>query len=412
MTDERKIEYFPLSELLTRLHPQNAKDHDITAIVASYKAHGYVASGVIDNRTGRFLAGHGRVMALRDMKLHKQSPPRGIRNGGDDWLVPVQVGYESDNDIQALAYLAADNKLTELGGWDEAALADLLQEIANSDEIDLGATGFSGDELDELLADLAGNIEPAPDPGAQIDKAAELQKKWGVVCGQIWWLGKHRIMCADSSDVDNIDKITGGVKSSLCLTDPPYGIKMDKGFEGFGGFGPPIARRQYNDEWDGDRPTQDTLLFLVNISKKTIIFGGNFFADLLPMGGHWLVWDKNNTMPTFGDCELAWTNLDRKSVKKYEYTYNGLIGKEKERFHPTQKPVGLFTMILNDYSDPGDIIIDPYLGSGTTLIACEMSKRTCFGLEMSPDYCAVILQRWADLTGQSPVLVSAYGGDQ
>jgi hypothetical protein len=156
MTDnqQRTIEYMPLAELVGRLHPQNPKNHDIGAIIESYKIHGYVASGVIDNRTGLFLAGHGRTVALDMMHKQGMTAPDGIRNGGDDWLVPVQVGYASKNDLQAKAYLAADNKLTIAGGWDEVALAELLQELANSDEIELTASGFDGDELDDLLRDI------------------------------------------------------------------------------------------------------------------------------------------------------------------------------------------------------------------------------------------------------------------
>jgi len=169
---KRSIEYMPLSELMTRLHPQNAKDHDLGAIIQSYKHHGYVASGVLDSRTGLFLAGHGRVMALDAMKKNGAKPPAGITNGGDDWLVPVQTGYYSANDTQALAYLAADNKLTELGGWDDVKLAELLQEVANSDEIDLLATSFDADDLDNLLRDL--NPLP-PDEFPEYDKDIEVQ---------------------------------------------------------------------------------------------------------------------------------------------------------------------------------------------------------------------------------------------
>jgi hypothetical protein len=186
MADERKIEYYPLTELLTRLHPQNAKAHNIGAIIESYKAHGYVASGVIDSRTSLFLAGHGRIEALRMMKAQGIDAPRGIRNGGDDWLVPVQVGYESANDTQALAYLVADNKLTIDGHWDEVALASLLQEVAASGDVALSSTGFDSDELDDLLRDLGQLGEPTPDPGAQVDRAAELQEKWQVKRGDVW----------------------------------------------------------------------------------------------------------------------------------------------------------------------------------------------------------------------------------
>ena len=101
-------------------------------------------------------------------------------------------------------------------------------------------------------------------------------------------------------------------------------------------------------------------------------------------------------MPTFGDCELAWTNSSRTSVKEYEFTYNGLIGKETERFHPTQKPVALIHEIAKDYTSDGESISDHYLGSGTTMLAAEQLNRRCFGMEISPKYCAVILQRMKD----------------
>ena len=161
MTEERETEYFALSELMTKLHPRNAKGHNIGGIIESYQEHGYVELGTIDDRTGFYLAGHGRTQALYMMRKQKMNAPEGIRDDGNDWYVPTNVGYSSKSDAHALAYLAASNKLTIDGGWDEVALADLLQEIANSDEIDLSATGFSGDELDALLADLdpANNIE-------------------------------------------------------------------------------------------------------------------------------------------------------------------------------------------------------------------------------------------------------------
>ena len=167
-TDERQIEYMALSELMTRLHPQNPKSHDLGAIIQSYKTHGFVASGILDDRTGLFLAGHGRVQALASMKSQKMDAPGGIRNGGDDWLVPVQVGYESESDTQALAYLAADNKLTMAGGWNEPALAALLQEVANSVDVVLESTGFDADELDDLINDLHGGKGEADKQGLVI----------------------------------------------------------------------------------------------------------------------------------------------------------------------------------------------------------------------------------------------------
>jgi hypothetical protein len=190
------------------------------------------------------------------------------------------------------------------------------------------------------------------------------------------------------------------------LTDPPYGVQMDKGFSGAGGFsgkGKAIERRHYADAWDSHRPSKATFDHLLSLCTESIIWGGNFFADLLPMSTHWLVWDKHQTMPTYGDCELAWTSYDRKSVKQYDVEYNGLIGKEKERFHPTQKPVKLFAPIIDDYTDVGDVIFDPYAGSGTTLIAAEQAGRIALLIERQPSYVAVALERWSQLMNATPV---------
>lgn len=206
----------------------------------------------------------------------------------------------------------------------------------------------------------------------------------------------NKIICGDCLEVmkEMPDKC-----ADLVLTDPPYGIKMDKGFEGFGGFGgfgEPIARRRYEEnKWDNQRPTKEIFEEIMRVGQKIMIFGGNFFADLLPISTHWLVWDKLNTMPTFGDCELIWTNIDRKSVKKYTYEYNGLIGKEGWRIHPTQKPLGLITWLIKDYSEEDNIVLDPFLGSGTTVEACKLLHRNFIGIEISPSYCKIAEERLA-----------------
>lgn len=180
-------------------------------------------------------------------------------------------------------------------------------------------------------------------------------------------------------------------KVDLVLTDPPYGIDMAKGFEGFGGFGEKIARRQYMDEWDADRPSIEVMTSVVGSGARVIIWGGNFMADLLPRSTHWLVWDKLNTMPTFGDCELAWTNSKRKSVKKVTVEYNGLIGKELERWHPTQKPLSLFVWCIQEYG--GGTVLDPFMGSGTTLRAAKDLGRKAIGIEIEEKYCEIAAKR-------------------
>lgn len=182
----------------------------------------------------------------------------------------------------------------------------------------------------------------------------------------------------------------------LLITDPPYGVKMDKGFTGsggFGGHGAAIPRRRYEqDEWDAVRPDKAIFDAMLTIADKVIIFGGNFFADILPQSKHWIVWDKLNTMPSFGDCELLWTNIKRNSIKKITYQYNGLLGKESFRCHPTQKPLGLLIQLISEYST-GGLIVDPFAGSGTTLRASKDLNRKAIGIEIEEKYCEIAARR-------------------
>jgi DNA modification methylase len=183
----------------------------------------------------------------------------------------------------------------------------------------------------------------------------------------------------------------------LCLTDPPYGVKRDKGFggsESFGGSGKPIARRKFEkDEWDSERPPRIVFDLILRKSQAAMIFGGNFFADILPPGTFWIVWDKINTMPTFGDCELIWTNFNRKSVKKITHQYNGLLGKEDARYHPTQKPLVLIEKLIADYGMGCKTILDPFMGSGTTLRAAKNLGREAIGIEKEERYCEIAARR-------------------
>jgi DNA modification methylase len=177
------------------------------------------------------------------------------------------------------------------------------------------------------------------------------------------------------------------------ITDPPYGVGRDKGFEGFGGFGTPIARTRYKGDWDKERPDKVYFDEMLRIGETALIFGGNYFADYLPVGNHWVVWDKKQTMPTFGDCELVWTNVERNSVKWITREWNGLLGKEESREHATQKPLKIMRWLIANYTDTGDTIIDPFMGSGTTGVACIEYERNFVGIEIDPDYFAIAERR-------------------
>ena len=208
---------------------------------------------------------------------------------------------------------------------------------------------------------------------------------------------------------DCLDYMRGMAAGSVdaVVTDPPYGVGRDEGFEGFegfGGFGMPIARRRYAGGWDKDRPQPEYFAQILRVSKTALIFGGNYFSDCLPVGTHWVVWDKKQTMPTFGDCELVWTNLQRKSIKWIQREWNGLLGKEKGRDHPTQKPLSIMLWLIENYTNPGQTIFDPFMGSGTTGVACVQTGRNFIGCEIDPTYFAIAQKRIADAQAQPPLI--------
>lgn len=209
-------------------------------------------------------------------------------------------------------------------------------------------------------------------------------------------IGSATLYCGDCRDIlPTLGKV------DAVVTDPPYGIKQDKGFDGFGA---PIQRRQYDGDWDAVRPDQDVLQMCVSAGPKAILWGGQYFADILPAQGKWLWWDKCQTMPTFGDGELAWTNLNGVAPKKFVYSNNGLMAKEKGREHPTQKPVQLMRWCLGFLPD-AQTILDPFMGSGTTGVAAVQMGRKFIGIEREPKYFDIACKRIEDAQRQGDMFI-------
>ncbi len=177
------------------------------------------------------------------------------------------------------------------------------------------------------------------------------------------------------------------------VTDPPYGINADGGV---GGFGASATDKHYQVGWDSQSPSQEYFTEMLRIAKKVFIFGGNFFTDKLPVGKHWIVWDKTGEIKfknPFGDAELVWTSIDRNSIKKYVLIQQGFVSKERERFHPTQKPTQLLRSILTDYTTEGEVILDPFMGSGSTGVACVEVGREFIGIEREQNYFEIAQKR-------------------
>lgn len=213
---------------------------------------------------------------------------------------------------------------------------------------------------------------------------------------QTWEIGDClELMC--ELDDDSID---------LVLTDPPYGIGESNeknatrgGRTGFDG-----KRRKKvvgvtdfgHYDWDKKRIGKEYFDEMMRISKNQIIFGGNYYTEYLYPSSSWIVWDKKNGGNDFADCELAWTSF-KTSVRIIRYKWNGMLQenmkRKEKRVHPTQKPIPMFEWVLNKYSEEGDTICDPFLGSGTTLAACRKTNRNAIGFELNPDYEPLISER-------------------
>ena len=229
-----------------------------------------------------------------------------------------------------------------------------------------------------------------------------------MMYGEIIELGRHRLMCGDARKREDIEALLDGENVDLVLTDPPYGVKTHGSYHyrGLGGF-----PRRYNPANDKVHILNDTSTdtarqywdAVQDFSDKHIIWGGNYFADFLPPMKGWLVWYKRQSLWNHSDCELAWTNLHT-CIHLYEQLWSGACRSgsctlnPRPCVHPTQKPVELHARILEDFSAEGDIVLDCFGGSGTTLIACEVTGRRCFMMELSPEYCNVIINRYNTLT--------------
>lgn len=219
---ERRIEYLPLDTITPAI--RNPKRHDIDGIANSIRRFGFTQPALRDERTGRLVAGHGRLQAAVALRDAGETPPAGITVDSDGtWLAPVVRGWASRSDTEAEAYLVADNRWTEIGGWDNTELASLLQDVAASDAELAAIAGYSDEDLEHLLADLgpeelppAGATDPddiPPPPADPITKP-----------GDLWLLGQHRVLCGDSTDIAAVEQMLDGGRADCMWTDPPYGV--------------------------------------------------------------------------------------------------------------------------------------------------------------------------------------------
>ena len=240
---EIKIEYLPMGEI--EKWPRNPKDHDRPMIQRSIKRFGFISPLVKDEKTGRLVAGHGRLDALQKLKKAGQGPPERIKVVNGEWFVPVVLGVSFDNEKQAEAFLLADNRISEAGGWDNDVLAEVLSSLKGDDTDLLEHTGFYKDDIDTILKDFKPIEDRESSPATEeadsefTPIADESQKKWQVVEGDIWQIGPHALICGDCRGTDFMAVMKTffeDARAQGVITSPPYanqrrqqygGVNMD-----------------------------------------------------------------------------------------------------------------------------------------------------------------------------------------
>lgn len=376
MTKNIEIVYLPVTELAP--YERNARKHqdkDVEAIVASIQEFGFDDPIGIWSEKNIIVEGHGRLLAAQKLGMTE---------------VPC-IRLDHLTDEQRRAYALAHNRTAELSEWDFVVRDDELQGIT---EIDMTAFGF----------DLA---DDDPEEAVEDDFEGALPEEPKTKLGDIYQLGKHRLICGDSTDQATLEKLLNGTKADLLLTDPPYGIDYGAKLKGKGdgkGGSDRFGWKSWDaPEWDKHRPEIGGLL---SLADNAIVWGGNYFTGQLPVRMCWLVWDKGQRDFSLADGELAWTSFDKALRIK---SYSRASANREEKFHPTQKPIELLRWCVQDiaerYAGKIETVVDPFGGSGSTLITCEQLKKVCFMCELDPKYCDVIVERWESLTGKKAELL-------
>lgn len=400
-----KIEYIGLDELTPYVN--NAKEHpdsQVDQIVASIKEFGFNDPIAIDGKNV-IIEGHGRLLAAKKMKLDE---------------VPI-IRLDHLTEAQKKAYILAHNKLTMNSGFDEELLKLELEALANDFDFDLELTGFSMDELEDLELELDNDTghetnQDEADEVPDVDDTKIVIKKCDLI-----ELDNHRLLCGDSTDLKSVEKLMGGGIADMLITDPPYNVAYEGKTKD--------AMTIQNDSMDNDSFRE----FLVDVYKAAdsvmrpgAVFyiwhadseGLNFRGAAHDIG--WkvrqcLIWSKNVMVMGRQDyhwkhepCLYGWKdgaahlwNTDRKQTTILEFDRP-----TRNDMHPTMKPVALIEYQVLNNSKKGDVILDLFGGSGSTLIACENSNRKCCTMELDEKYAQVIIQRWCDYTSVDTIKIN------
>jgi len=391
--DTVKLEQVPIDKLVP--YARNARTHSkeqIAQLRASLREFGFVSPAVIDSKYN-ILVGHGRVQAARE---------EGYKT------VPC-VFAENLTDAQKRAYILADNQLALNAGWDEEMLSVELSDLKD-ESFDLSLLGFDEKDLEKLMAgpDDAGAEDDDFDLSAALEKASFVEK------GDLWTVGKHRLLCGDATSPEDVSRLMDGKTANLILTDPPYGVSF-KASDGL---------TIENDSLKGNEFYKFLLSAFTNMAAHlekggaAYVFhadteGLNFRKAFIDAGFHLAgvcIWVKNSLV--LGRSDYQWQHepilygflqngkhpwySDRKQTTIWNFNKP-----KRNKDHPTSKPLDLLSYPIKNSSQENAIVLDTFGGSGSTMMACEQMNRICYMAELDPKYASVILRRYVEDTGDA-----------
>jgi DNA modification methylase len=389
-----KIETVDINSLA--FDPANLRKHgtrNMDAIKGSLRKFGQQKPIVVDGK-GIVLAGNGTLRAAREL----------------GWPT-VNVVRTELTGTEATAFAIADNRSAELAEWDEK-LGEVLASL-KAEDFPIEEIGFDEKELAKLGSEKTQDVDAEP----QTDKAEELRVKWGVELGQVWQLGEHKIACGDSTSAQVVERLLGDEKPHLMVTDPPYGVEYDASWRqdaGVAGAGAATGKVLNDDRADWTEAWElfgGDVCYVWHADKFSPVVARSLETNKFQMRAL-IVWAKSQHTFGRGDYhsqhEPCWYAVRKGATGHYngDRTQSTLweIDKPKksETGHSTQKPVECMERPIRNNSLTGDLVYEPFSGSGTTIIACERTGRKCRAIELNPAYVAIAIQRWADATGKEP----------
>ena len=398
-----------INELISpEYNPRQITDEEMGKLKNSINEFGYVAPIIVNKHNNHIVGGNQRYEALKQL--------------GYTMIDVIHINEPDINKEKAL-----NIRLNNLSGeWSMPKLEKVIDEL-KMEKFDITLTGFEEIELTDLNIEL-GNDKEDKTEITEDDYEPEDDIEVTVELGDIYQLGNHRLMCGDSTSVDDVEKLMNGNKANIVLTDPPYHMNLDTDWSNaksklkcYQEKGCQVTGNKYDKVIGDNDDFRDELITNIfksfDYCKEIFLWGADYYSDLIPNrnDGSWIVWDKRSNEGTneecakqsdkmFGSCfELCWSKSKHKrEIARVKWA--GIYGTETEfdskRIHPTQKPTLLSSWFLNKYSKENDNVIDLFGGSGSTMIACEQLNRNCYMMELDPYYCQVIINRWEEFTGK------------